>query len=537
MKYIFKPRLNVIRPVPRLWHVARFVAAPQKNTWSTKRSGEFTVTRIVIAGFQHETNTFGATKAQFSDFEMMDAWPGLLRGDEVIAGTAGVNVPMAGFVEAASSDPTIELIPVVWCSAEPSSYVTDDAFERIAAMILTGITGAGEIDGVYLDLHGAMVTESLEDGEGELLARVRNVIGGELSLVVSLDFHANVTERMMRHASSLSIFRTYPHIDMAETGGRAFRMLLHHLTGAPIYKAFRQAPFLIPLPAQYTGVSPCKDLYAMLPSSHRFDDSWADIAMGFPAADIFDAGCSVVTYGSSQDAADRIADRLMSAIEDAEPAFDSQLISPAEAVASAMSMQSSKPVIIADVQDNPGAGATSDTTGLLAAMVDGDAQDAVLALLNDPSVAAMAHHAGIGGVLVADLGGKSGQLGQSPFQGRFQVEALSDGRFSFTGEMYRGSIADLGSTAVLRVLDTDADVRVVVGTKRCQCLDQAIFTHIGIDPAQQRIIGVKSTVHFLADFEPIAHCILNAEAPGANPCRLDRVRYTRLRPGVRLGSR
>ena len=131
-----------------------------------------TMIRIAVAGFQHETNTFGATKAGFAEFEEADSWPGMLQGDTVISGTAGINLPMAGFVEAAMADPDVELLPIVWCSAEPSSYVTDGAFERISTLILDGLRQAGELDAVYLDLHGAMVTETHEDGEGELLSRV-----------------------------------------------------------------------------------------------------------------------------------------------------------------------------------------------------------------------------------------------------------------------------------------------------------------------------------------------------------------------------
>ena len=273
----------------------------------------------------------------------------------------------------------------------------------------------------------------------------------------------------------------------------------------------------------------------MLPPAVSPGGRAADIAVGFPAADIFDAGPSVVSYAVTQDEADRQAERFMSAIEAAEAAFDSALMPPDEAVRTARSSTSNKPVIIADVQDNPGAGATSDSTGLLAASVDSGAQGAVLALLNDPEIAEQAHGLGLGGTLDAALGGKSGLEGLGPFEGRFRVEAVSDGHFPFTGAMYAGNVAALGPTAVLRVLDSDADVRVIVGSKRCQCLDQAIFTHIGIDPAQQSIVAVKSTVHFRADFEPIAHRVLNAEAPGANPCRLDRVGYARLRPGMRLG--
>lgn len=488
--------------------------------------------RIAVAGFQHETNTFGATKAGFREFVEADAWPGLLEGKAVIAGTAGHNLPIAGFIDAARGVPEIGLVPLLWCAAEPSAPVTDEAFDRIAGMILEGLAEAGSLDGIYLDLHGAMVTESHEDGEGELLKRLRQAVGADLPIAVSLDFHANVSRTMVDHASALTIFRTYPHIDMAETGARAFTLLKCVIETGPLHKAFRQAPFLVPLTAQYTGTEPCAGLYGLLEAPLDKVVS-SDMAMGFPAADIFDAGPSVVAYGKSQSAAEAEAGRLLTALEAAETAFDPQLLPAQAAVQAAMAFNGGKPVVLADVQDNPGAGATADTTGLLAALVAEGAQGALLGLLDDPEAAAKAHAVGLGNDFEAALGGKSRLPGLSPFAGRFRVEALSDGRFPFTGEMYHGSVAEVGPTALLRVLDTDGDVRVAIGSKRCQCLDQAVFSHLGIDPAAQRILAVKSTVHFRADFEPIAGRILYAEAPGANPCRLESVGYKRLRPGVR----
>ena len=494
------------------------------------------VTRIAVAGFQHETNTFGATRAGFRDFEEADAWPGLLRGAEVVPGTAGINLPMAGFVERAAAAPRVELAPILWCSAEPSAHVTDDAFERVGAMILDGIRDAGAIDGIYLDLHGAMVTESFEDGEGELLDRIRGLVGPALPIAVSLDLHANVTPRMVEHASAITVFRTYPHLDMAETGGRTYAVLERLIGGPPPCKAFRQAPFLVTLPAQYTGGSPCRELYAAVERTGRASGPRAELAMGFPAADIHHAGPSVLTYADTEERAADLADRLLRDVIAAEPSFDCTLLPPEEAVARAMAAETDRPVVIADVQDNPGAGATSDTTGLLRAMVAGGARGAVLALLNDPEAAARAHERGVGASFRSALGGGSDVPGDAPFHGRFRVEALSDGRFPFTGEMYAGGVAELGPTAALRVLDRDSDVRVVVGSRRCQCLDRAIFSHLGIAPHEQRVLAVKSTVHFRADFEPISETILLAEAPGLNPCRLESIPYRRLRNGVRLGA-
>ncbi|MEQ8666341.1 MAG: M81 family metallopeptidase [Rhodospirillales bacterium] len=491
--------------------------------------------RVAVAGFQHETNTFGATLAVYADFEIADAWPPLLRGADVLSGTRGINLPMAGFVSAAEAAGDIDIVPVSWCSAEPSSYVTDDAFDRISAMIIDGIRSAGGIDGVYLDLHGAMVTQSHEDGEGELLARLRAVLGDELPIVVSLDLHANVTETMVRHASAFTIFRTYPHIDMDATGARALPLLRHLMNGDPLFKAFRQAQFLVPLQAQYTGAEPCRALYGGLLEIADAGVTTVDIAMGFPPADIHDAGPSLVVYGTEPGAVEAAADQFLRAFDAAEPLFDVGMLSAADAVARAMAAErAGRPVVLADAQDNPGAGAPSDTTGLLAALVEAGAGQAVVGLLNDPEVAAAAHAAGVGATIDAVLGGKSGFSDQPPYEGRFVVEALGDGRFEFTGEMYKGAVAELGPVALLRVDTPDADVRVVVGSHRCQCLDQAIFRHVGVEPTEQAILGVKSTVHFRADFEPIAAEVIVVDTPGANPCMLSRIPYRNLRQGVRL---
>jgi microcystin degradation protein MlrC len=490
--------------------------------------------RIAIAGFQHETNTFAPALAGFADFEKADAWPGLTRGRAVVEDLAGMNLPVTGFVEAALAR-GCDLVPILWCSAEPSSYVTEEAFERIAAMICDGLAAAGPLDAVYLDLHGAMVAEHHEDGEGELLRRLRGVVGHDLPVAVSLDLHANVTAAMTELATAMTVFRTYPHLDMAETGARAFALLEAVMAGSVTAKAFRKLPYLVPLSAQYTGAEPGASLYGRLPGLAKEGVVSIDFAFGFPPADIADCGPAIVAYGNDKGAVEAAAEVLREAVLDAEDRFENALLAPAEAVRLAKAEPSAKPVVLADVQDNPGAGGSSDTVGVLEALLEGGAEGAVLALLHDPEVAARAHAAGPGAAFRAALGGKSGQAGQAPLEAELAVEALGDGRFLCTGEMYRGCETELGPMALLKVLHEGADVRIVVGSERFQCLDQAVFRHLGVEPAEQRILVVKSTVHFRADFEPIASKVLLVEAPGAHPCRLEGLAYRRLRPGVRLG--
>src|SRR5690242_10508579 len=152
--------------------------------------------RIAVGGFLHETNTFARTKATYQDFVHGGGWPSMALGDGVLETMRNINVGLAGFVEAAEARGW-DLLPTISCAASPSAHVTEDAFERIVKIMVDGIAAATSLDAVYLDLHGAMVTEHLDDGEGEILARVRDVIGPDLPLVVSLDLHANVSRAMV----------------------------------------------------------------------------------------------------------------------------------------------------------------------------------------------------------------------------------------------------------------------------------------------------------------------------------------------------
>ncbi|MEM7222094.1 MAG: M81 family metallopeptidase [Pseudomonadota bacterium] len=481
--------------------------------------------RIAIAGFQHESNSFAAFPTVFEDFLAADSWPGLTRGDAMFETFTGLNIPIGGFIEAAGD---WSLMPILWASAEPAGPLEDEAFERVTAMILEGLAAAAPLDGVYLDLHGAMMTASLEDGEGEILRRVRALIGPDLPLVASLDFHANLSAATIEGASALTIFRTYPHIDMAETGARAQALMADLLArGQPFQKAWRQLPFLVPVQAQATTRAPLDELYRGLGDGVP-EVASLDLALGFPPADIHDCGPAAVAYGPGAEAA---VEDLAARLTAVEPLLDDSLLDERAAVRRAAA--GPWPAVLADVQDNPGAGATSDTTGLLRALVEEGAQGAVLALLWDPEAASKAHEAGLGARLELALGGRFPSAGGAPFEAAFQVERLSDGHFTCTGEMYGGCEMALGKMALLRILDPVADVRVIVSSQRFQCCDLAIFRHMGVEPTEQRILAVKSTVHFQADFAPIAGQIIPVASPGANPCSLEQVPYRRLRPQVR----
>lgn len=486
---------------------------------------------IAVGGFQHETNTFAPSKATFSAFERGGGWPELTLGERIVPRLAGANIPAAGAI-ATLQALGHRVTGLAWSAASPSAQVTQEAFERIGGEIVTRLAAAGTLDGVYLDLHGAMVTEHLDDGEGELLARVRAVVGPRVPVVASLDLHANVSQAMVDMSDAMVAYRTYPHVDMAATGERAAHLLDRLLATNDAYgKSFRRLDFLTGLPAQCSFLEPGKSLYALLARLETEYDAVLSFNPGFPMADIADCGMSVLGYGADAARTRAAVAELAQAVHDAEPQFRMELFAPAAAVARAMQRgERGAPVVLADTQDNPGAGGNGDTTGLLRALIDADARDATLGLLIDPASARQAHAVGAGHASPFNLGEVSGVPGHVPLQGEFSVEVLAEGRFTCSGPMFNGFRMDLGPMAVLR----KGGVRVVLASRKCQAADQAMFRHVGIEPARERILALKSSVHFRADFEPFAREVLVVVAPG--PAKADPASFawTRLRDGLRL---
>lgn len=488
--------------------------------------------RIVYGGFQHETNTFASDLADLDAFKAGGGWPGIKHEGDIWPAIQGANIPAGGFVGAAL-EAGDELIGTIWAAASPSAHVTDDAFEYIAGHIVNRIRAALPVDAVYLDLHGAMVTQSFDDGEGELLRRVREVVGDSVPVIASLDLHTNVTAQMLEQADMLAAYRTYPHVDMSDTGARAYAWLQKRFALGRRFNVSKvRLPFMIPICWQSTDLEPAASLYEQLAELER-DDVYMSFAMGFPAADFAECSPVIWAYAADQADAERAANTLSSAVMAVEADFAGKLYEPDEAVLYAMQQagQSAKPIIIADAQDNPGAGSNSDTTGMLKALHRNKAKNAALGVIYDPKAAAEAWAAGIGATLELSVGGKSGIPGDTPFVGTFKVENISDGQIDATGPFYHGFRLQLGKTVCLRI----DDIRVVVVSSKVQTADQAMFRAFGIEPKDVSVLVVKSAVHFRADFTPIAQEIIVATAPGFMPMKIDDLPWKNLPEGIRLG--
>ncbi|MCS6891041.1 MAG: M81 family metallopeptidase [Rhodovarius sp.] len=490
------------------------------------------MTRIAIGGFLHESHSFAPMPTGYRQFIETGGFPPLQWPETMVEALRPTSVPAAGAIAAAEAAGAA-IAPLGWCFANPAGPVTREAFERIAGMLVGALSRAldqGPLDGVYLDLHGAMLSEDFPDAEGELLRRVRAVVGPERPITASLDPHANMTRAMVEAADALVPFRTYPHVDMKAAGAQAIALLLRRIGGeGPWPKAFRELDFLIPITSQCTLVEPMAGVMAARAAiADRYGLAELAYCFGFPYCDFEGCGQAIAAFGAEAEAA---ADALLAHIAAREAEFQSAILPADQAVARAIEIASAGargPVIIADTQDNPGGGGHGDTTGLLRELIAQGAEGAVLALINDAESAARCHAAGVGAEVALRLGGRSDGVAL-PVTAR--VEALSDGVFTLSGPMGWGNPADLGPTALIRVA---AGVRVIVVSRKMQALDQEILRHLGVDPLAQRIIVLKSSVHFRAHFGPIAAAVLVAAAPGpvvADPAVLP---FRRLRRGLRL---
>ena len=487
--------------------------------------------RVAIGGFQHESHSFAPLPTGYREFIETGGFPTLQHPETLVATMRGTAQPAAGAI-AVAEEAGAEIAPLIWSFANPAGPVTREAFERITGLMMASLSralDAGPLDGVFIELHGAMVSEDFPDAEGEILRRARAVVGPNVPITASLDPHANMTALMVEMADALVPYRTYPHVDMKYAGGQAMKLLLRRIKGeGPWKKAFRVADFLLPITSQCTMVEPMAGMMATRAAMAE-EYGLAELAycFGFPYADFPGCGQAIAAFGER---AEEAADAFLAALNAKEAAFSGGVLPADEAVAQAIRIAATagKPVVIADTQDNPGGGGHGDTTGLLAELIRQGAEGAALAIFNDERSAAACHAAGEGATLHLILGGASGE---APLEVTATVEKLTNGQFTLSGPMGGGNRANLGPSARIRVAP---GVQVVLTSLKMQAHDQEAFRSVGIEPAAMKIVAVKSSVHFRAHFQPIAETVLVAAAPGpvvADPATLP---FTNLRPDLRL---
>jgi microcystin degradation protein MlrC len=404
---------------------------------------------------------------------------------------------------------------VVTADATPSGKVTRDAFEAFTAEILAALDEAGPVDGLFLPLHGAMVSEHADDGEGALLEALRAKVGRELPIAVTLDLHANVSETMADLADVLVSYRTYPHVDQYEIATEAAELLARRLAGeiAPGCTVARGAMLDGADHGRTTAPGPMTEV---LESAARFRKEPGVLSIsinaGFPWADIPFAGPTAVVVGDGESPRyAEIAKALIEEIWDKRGRQTIRTVSVAEAIARVRAAgPGTGPVVLADYADNPGGGGYGDSVDLLGGMIAAGLTNAAYATLYDPEAAALCTRAGEGAEVGLSLGGKVDPRFGAPLPVTGTVKRLTDGRLTFDGPMNKGVRVAMGPTAVLEI----GGIEVVVTSGRFQAYDRQYFQHAGLDPAEKTVVAVKSAQHFRAAFAPIAREIVVVDGGG-----------------------
>jgi len=477
--------------------------------------------RIVTGCIEHETSTFTpVTTTWESFFERF----GVVRGAAIVEKFRGTNTPIGGFIEGADAH-GFELIPTLFAEAHPSGPAPRSVFDRLVNELLDGMRAAGTIDGVLLELHGAMVAEGVDDGEGYILAAVRDLVGSAIPIVAQLDIHSSISPRMVTNADVLIGRESYPEIDMAARGRECADVLVRILTqGLRPTMALHQLPMIWGM-NQVTAHSP---MYAAIAELHRIEAQpgvvCGSIATGFPLSDVPDMGSSVyIVTDNNLALAQRYADELAAWIW--ERRADWQLAMPSTAKAlTAAQTQGHYPVIFADRNDNPGGGSPGDSTGLLRTFIEAGLEDACVLYIVDPAAVEQCQRAGVGATLTLDVGAKSSPLQGQPVRMTVEVLTCSDGRFYYDGPMYAGLECDMGPSAHIR----QGGIHVILTNGRDQPFDTAFARTLGLDPRQMRYIGLKSAAHFRAAFEPWAGAIYVVSEPSVHSADTGTLTYHHL---------
>ncbi len=484
--------------------------------------------RFVIALVRHETNSFSPNPTPLSSFNRGGGSSGPLYGNDAIQACQGTNSAAAAFIDLARAQGHEFVMPLM-AYAMPSGLVTSAAFEHIATTIVESVRQG--CDAVLLDLHGAMISDHYSDAEGELLKRIRTV-APDVPIAVALDFHANFSSVLIENATVVTGYRTYPHIDIYETGERAARTLMAALRGEVTpAMIWRSLPMLTHTLRQTPLAQPMKDIMDRARQAESDGEILnASVFGGFPYGDTAHAGLTVVVVADTNhlNAAQRVLDELCSEAWARRADFRFHAEPMEKSIARALSAKAG-PIVMADHGDNCGAGGSTDDMTVLREVLHQGLQDVVAGPFWDPAAVAAMVDAGVGSSITVDVGGKTdvpalGISGQ-PLRLTGRVRCITDGQHRVFGPMHTGMLVTLGRTAVL---DTGSAL-VVISEKPQEPFDTGVFTHAGIDPARHKYVLIKSRQHFRASFEPIAKEVILVAGPGVASADLEQFPFNNLR--------
>ncbi len=486
---------------------------------------------ILLASFSHESNTFVVNPETTTREDFQDRWEHF--GDSVIQHLSGTETDVGGVIQTVQKH-NINLKPILAASATPGAPVEKSTYEFYTEQIIAGVqNNLDEIDGIILPLHGAMVPEHLHDGEGPLIAKIRDIVGPDIPISVTLDLHGNVTQQMVKNADSIVGYKEYPHLDKAETGRLGTEILIDAINGkSNPTMHIERPPQIIFQPKAYTPSDPMAEIMEQAREYQAQEDVLGvSVFVGYYHSDIPEMGVStpVVTDGDPE-LAQEISKSLAETLWRRRTEFVEDYPGPDEAVAEAKKLAKETddgPVVMGDFGSNTGGGGASNGTTILRAMLAQDVSNAGYAIMHDPKVVEQSLDAGVGSTIEITLGGKTDNLHGKPIENlTAYVKAITDGRYVNTGTSHSGHGVqnDLGPTVHLQCGE-NRDLNVIVSGTRASAFDAEIWRHIGIMPERLDVLCIPSFIAFLGDYKPIAGDIVLADTPGASAVNPERFEY------------
>lgn len=474
--------------------------------------------RIAVGGIWHETNGFAAGLTGLDDFRAYQ----YAEGAALLERYRGTGTELGGMI-AAAEDCGFDLLPTLFAGAVPSATIARGTLDVLCAGIRARIAAFGPVDGMLLVLHGAAAGEGIDDADAFVLERIREVLPRPLPIAATFDFHANLSEAMVAGADLLVGYDTFPHVDMAERGTEAAHLLARLLGSArgPA-RALAKVPLLSVPQRQATDREPARSVMAALHDVESRSEIWCgSVALGFPYADAPHLGASVLVYADDSGSARRSAEALAEEIWSRREAFDVALVGPDDAVVEAI-RSPRWPVVLVDPADNVGGGSAGDGTVILEALVRHRAKDTVV-VVADPEAVAVAAATGEGGAFAAPVGAKVDDRHGAPVPIRGVVSRLGDGRYEHKGTYMTGYETSMGRCAVVDA----GGIRILLTSRRTMPFDAEQVRCMGIEPAEQRIIVVKSASAWRAAFESVARHVIFVDTPGVCASNLEHLDYRR----------
>ena len=464
--------------------------------------------RILVAMMKHETNTFSPV---ITDLDRFMSWGGFV-GEEAYKAYKGTGMPFAVYLDLAEGAGH-EVVTPIAAEAMPSGKVQKDAYEFMTGKILDAVRDG--VDAALLDLHGAMVAETTDDGEGTLLEQMRT-IAPDLPIAVTYDLHTNLTQKMIDNCTCLIGYKTYPHVDMPIVGKQIAEVLLDHLSGKvePVM-AWGAPPLLAQTLRMGHDDEPMKTMIALCREAEEDPKVLAATVFGgFPLADFHDAGSSVcVVTDGDQALADQWRDRLVEELWKRREDFVYSHEPLEEAVARAKKLDGG-PILLLDHADNVGSGGTMDVMTVIEEVLRQGLQDVAVAAVYDPDAVQAMQRVGVGGSLTLDLGGKTDMPSidrkGEPLRVTGRVKILSDGEWIVRGPMYTGVKVSMGPSGVLEV----DGLQIVITSKHHEPWDLGVFTSLGIEPQYKKYLLLKSRIHYRAGFGDLAKHTITCDGHG-----------------------